>query len=151
VERRRREPPARSRSRDALGARALRTGSKAFADSARAAFTRAEELAPNDGWCSVSRARFELAMRNGVAALEVAQKLTGRYPEACVGHVLSGTALLLLGRRSEARARSRTRSKQRWEEDSRATAGGRGAMLASKRMAPPKGGKRSRRQPARHP
>ena len=136
---------------DALGARALRTGSRAFADSARAAFARAEELAPNDGWQLVSRARFELAMRNGVAALEVAQKITGRYPEAAVGHVLSGTALLLLGRRSEARAAFAHSLDQRWEEDAGPQRAAVAQLLASKRLAPPKAGKRSRRQPARQP
>jgi tetratricopeptide (TPR) repeat protein len=136
---------------DALGARALRTGSKAFADSARAAYARAEELAPNDGWLLVSRARFELAMRNGVAALEVAQKLTGRYPEAAVGHVLSGTALLLLGRKSEARAAFAHSLDRRWEEDAGPQRAAVAQLLASKRMAPPRGSKRTRHQPAGHP
>lgn len=136
---------------DALGARALRTGSRAFADSARAAFARAEALAPNDGWLLVSHARFELAMRNGVAALEVAQQLTGRYPEAAVGHVLSGTALLLLGRKSEARAAFAHSLDQRWEDDAGPQREAVAQLLASKRLAPAKGGRHSRHQPARQP
>lgn len=136
---------------DALGARALRTGSKAYADSARAAFARAEALAPNDGWMLVSRARFELAMRDGVKALEVAQKVTGRYPEAAVGHVMTGTALLLLGRKAEARAAFVQSLTMRWEEDAGAQRDAVVQLLASKRLAPPVGtGKRMRRS-ARSP
>ncbi len=132
---------------DALGARALRTGSTDFADSARAAYVRAERLAPNDGWQLVSHARFELAMRDGVGALEVAQQITGRYPEAAVGHVLSGTALLLLGRVREARAAFKHSLEMRWEEDAGPQRAAVESLLASRRLAPPgKGGKRSKRR-----
>jgi Flp pilus assembly protein TadD len=88
-------------------------------------------------------------MRDGVAALEVAQRLTGRYPEAAVGHVLSGTALLLLGRRAEARTAFEHSLAQRWEEDAGTQREAVVQLLASKRLAPPgKGGRRSRRPPA---
>ena len=133
---------------DALGARALRTGSSAYADSARGAYARAETLAPNDGWLLVAHTRFELAMRNGVAALDVAQRITGRYPEAAVGHVLSGTALLLLERRREARASFEHSLTLRWEDDAGPQRKAVEQLLASKRLASPaRGGKRAKRQP----
>ncbi len=102
---------------DALAARALRTAQKRTADSADAAYARASELAPADGWLLVSRARFQLARRDGVRALEIAQRITGLYPEAAVGHTLSGAALLLLHRPDEARAELLRARSARWEED----------------------------------
>ena len=133
---------------DALGARALRTGAPAYAESARVAFERAEALAPNDGWLLVSHARFELAIRDGVRALEVAQRITGRYPDAAVGHVLSGTSLLLLRRVREARAAFEHSLEVRWEEDAGPQRAAVEQLLASRRLALPKSGKRSRRAPA---
>lgn len=134
---------------EALSARALRTGSPAYADSARSAYARAEALAPNDGWLLVARTRFELANRDGVRALEVAQRITGRYPEAAVGHVLSGTALLLLRRVADARAAFERSLTLRWEQDAGAQREAVVQLLASRRLAlPAKSEKRSKRRPA---
>ena len=102
---------------DALGARALRTGQRAVADSADAAYARASVLAPADGWLLVAHARFQLARRDGVRALAIAQRITALYPEAAVGHTLSGAALILLHRTSEARAELLRARAARWEED----------------------------------
>lgn len=102
---------------DALAASALRTGAQATADSADAAYAGAGALAPADAWLMVAHARFQLARRDGVRALEVAQRITGLYPEAAVGHMLSGAALLLLGRAAEARAELLTARTARWEDD----------------------------------
>ena len=134
---------------DALGARALHTGSSAYGDSARRAFARAEALAPNDGWLLVSHTRFELADRDGKLALEVAQRITGRYPEAAVGHVLSGTALLLLNRVTEARAAFERSLTLRWEEDAGAQRAAVEQLLASRRLNPPaRSAKRASRRSA---
>src|SRR5204863_1221038 len=46
---------------NAVGARAMRVGSEALADSAEAMFARVTTLAPADGWLLASRCRFELA------------------------------------------------------------------------------------------
>jgi predicted Zn-dependent protease len=102
---------------DALAARALRTGRKATADSADVAYALASGLAPVDGWLLVARARFQLARRDGVRALEIAQRITGLYPEAAVGHTLCGAALLLLHRPDEARAELLRARAAHWEED----------------------------------
>jgi O-antigen ligase len=102
---------------DALAARALRTGQKSTADSADVAYALASGLAPVDGWLLVARARFQLARRDGVRALEIAQRITGLYPEAAVGHTLTGAALLLLHRPDEARAELLRARAARWEED----------------------------------
>lgn len=102
---------------DVLGARALRTGQQAVADSATAAYSRAAALAPADGWLLVEHARFQLARRDGVRALEIAQRITGLYPEAAAGHTLAGAALILLDRPGEARAQLLTAREARWEED----------------------------------
>ena len=101
----------------AVGARALRTGSAALADSAEAMFARATSLAPADGWLLVSRIRFELSRRDGEHALASARRLATLYPEAALGHSLSGAALLLLGRTDEARAELLRARSARWEED----------------------------------
>lgn len=102
---------------DALAARALRSGLEPVADSATAAYTRATALAPADGWLLVSHARFQLAHRDGARALEVAQRLTGIYPEAAVGHTLAGAALMLLHRPGAARDELLAARDARWEED----------------------------------
>jgi tetratricopeptide (TPR) repeat protein len=102
---------------NAVGARALRTGSAALADSAEAMFARAASLAPADGWLLVSRIRFELSRRDGEHALASARMLATLYPEAALGHSLSGAALLLLGRTDEARAELLRARSARWEED----------------------------------
>ena len=102
---------------NALGARALRVGSSALADSAEALFARATSMAPADGWLLVSRIRFELARRDGEHALASARMLATLYPEAALGHSLSGAALLLLGRTDEARAELLRARGARWEED----------------------------------
>lgn len=102
---------------DALAARALRSGSTAVAESAGAAYGRAEQLAPADGWVLVAHARFELAHRDGVGALEVAQRLIGIYPEAAAGHTLAGAALMLLHRPAEAVAALERARAARWEDD----------------------------------
>ena len=102
---------------NALGARALRVGSSALADSAEALFARATAMAPADGWLLVSRIRFELARRDGEEALASARMLATLYPEAALGHSLSGAALLLLGRTDEARAELLRARGARWEED----------------------------------
>ncbi len=102
---------------DALAARALRTRQPAVAESAAAAYARATSLAPADGWLLVASARFQLARRDGVRALEIARRLTALYPEAAVGHALSGAALLLLDRPDEARAELARALAARWEED----------------------------------
>ena len=102
---------------DALAARALRAGSAALAESAGVAYRRAEELAPADGWVLVAHARFELAHRDGVRALEVAQRLIGIYPEAAAGHTLAGAALMLLRRPAEAVAALERARGARWEDD----------------------------------
>lgn len=102
---------------DALAARALRTGVASTADSAGKAYARAEALAPVDGWILVAHARFELAHRDGVQALEVAQRLTGLYPEAAAGHTLAGAALLMLKRPGEAMTALRLARDARWEQD----------------------------------
>ena len=47
-------------------------------------------------WLLVASARFQLAHRDGVRALEIAQRITGLYPEAAVGHTLAGAALIVL-------------------------------------------------------
>ena len=113
--------PARAvnveRLANALGTRALRGGSASLADSAHALFERAATMAPSDGWLLVSQARFELARRDGPHALAVAQKLVALYPEAALGHTLSGAALLLLGRTDAARAALLHAMAARWEED----------------------------------
>jgi predicted Zn-dependent protease len=102
---------------DALAARALRTGQKSTADSADAAYSLATGLAPADGWLLVAHARFQLARRDGVRALEIGQRITGLYPEAAVGHTLSGAALILLHRPEAARAELLRARAARWEED----------------------------------
>ena len=102
---------------DALAARALRNGATTTADSARVAYARAESLAPSDGWILVAHARFELAHRDGVHAYEVAQRLTGLYPEAAAGHALTGAALMLLRRPDEALTALRLARGARWEQD----------------------------------
>jgi len=101
----------------ALGSRSLRVGSAALADSAEALFARATAMAPADGWLLVSRIRFELARRDGERALASARRLAALYPEAALGHSLSGAALLLLGRADEARAELISARTARWEED----------------------------------
>jgi len=101
----------------ALGTRALESGSEALADSAEALFARVTALAPADGWLLVSRIRFELSRRDGEHALASAQRLARLYPEAALGHSLSGAALLLLGRADEARAELLRARVARWEED----------------------------------
>jgi hypothetical protein len=102
---------------DALAARALRTGQSRTADSADVAYAQASALAPVDGWLLVARARFQLARRDGVRALEIAQRISGLYPEAAVGHTLCGAALMLLRRPDEARAELLRARSSRWEED----------------------------------
>ena len=102
---------------NAVGARALRVGSTALADSAEALFARATSLAPADGWLLVSRIRFELSRRDGEHALASARMLAELYPEAALGHSLSGAALLLLDRTDEARAELLRARGARWEED----------------------------------
>jgi tetratricopeptide (TPR) repeat protein len=102
---------------DALGERALRARSGGLADSAHALFDRASAMAPADGWLLVSWIRFELARRDGARALDAAQRLARMYPEAAVGHALSGAALLLLGRTDEARESLLRARAARWEED----------------------------------
>ena len=102
---------------DALAARALRTGQQPTADSADAAYAMASGLAPVDGWLLVAHARFQLARRDGRRALEIAQRITGLYPEAAVGHTLAGAALILLQRPDEARAELLRARTARWEED----------------------------------
>lgn len=102
---------------NALAARALATGSANTADSADLSYDRANRLAPVDGWLLVSWIRFHLARRAGARAHELAQRLTALYPEAAVGHTLSGAALLLLGRRTEAREELLLARGARWEED----------------------------------
>ena len=102
---------------DALAARALASGEAATADSATRAYERAVALAPADGWLLVAHARFQLARRDGVRALEVAQRLTGLYPEAAVGHTLAGAALLLQRRTGEARVAFEQSLVSRWESD----------------------------------
>jgi O-antigen ligase len=108
---------AHERLANALAARALRTGSSAAADSADGSYARAAALAPADGWLLVSWIRFQLARRDGVRAHELAERLTGLYPGAAVGHTLAGAALLLLERRTEARAELRQAQAARWEPD----------------------------------
>jgi len=102
---------------NALGARALRVGSSTLADTAEALFARATAMAPADGWLLVSRIRFELARRDGEHALASARMLATLYPEAALGHSLSGGALLLLGRTDEAREELLLARGARWEED----------------------------------
>jgi hypothetical protein len=102
---------------NAVGARALRIGSAALADSAEVLFARVTALAPAEGWLLVSRIRFELARRDGEHALASARRLAALYPEAAMGHSLSGAALLLLGRTGEARAALQQARDARWEED----------------------------------
>jgi len=113
--------PLRSASQvclaDALAARALRTGVASTADSADVAYAHAEALAPADGWVLVAHARFQLARRDGVRALEIAQRLTGLYPEAAAGHTLEGAAYMLLRRPEEAVAALRRARDARWEQD----------------------------------
>ena len=65
----------------------------------------------------MSRIRFELARRDGERARVSAQRLATLYPDAALGHSLSGAALLLLGRDIEARAALRRALAARWEED----------------------------------
>ncbi|HXS83219.1 MAG TPA: hypothetical protein VN896_10925, partial [Methylomirabilota bacterium] len=101
----------------AVGARALMSGSTALADSAEALYARVTAMAPVDAWLLVSRIRFELARRDGERALASARRLAGLYPEAALGHSLSGAALLLLGRPDEARAELLRARGARWEED----------------------------------
>jgi MarR-like DNA-binding transcriptional regulator SgrR of sgrS sRNA len=74
-------------------------------------------LAPADGWLLVAHARFELARRDGVRALVVAQRLSGLYPEAALGHTLAGTAFLLQERPAEARGAFQQALAARWEPD----------------------------------
>jgi Flp pilus assembly protein TadD len=102
---------------DALAARALASHEPALADSTERAYSYAAMLAPADGWLLVAHARFELARRDGVRALLIAQRLTGLYPEAALGHTLAGTALLLLERPGEARAAFQQALAARWEQD----------------------------------
>jgi len=102
---------------NAVGSRALRSGSAALADSAEAMFARSTSMAPADGWLLVSRIRFELARRDGEHALASARRLATLYPEAALGHSLAGGALLLLGRTDEARAELLRARGARWEED----------------------------------
>ena len=133
--------PARAQSfaslGDALAARALRTGQQAVADSATAAYARATALAPADGWLLVESARFQLARRDGVRALEIAQRITGLYPEAAVGHTLAGAALILLDRTGEARAQLLTAREARWEEDAGQQRAAVERLLASVGPVPP--------------
>ena len=102
---------------NAVGTRALRAGSAALADSAEALYARATSQAPADAWLLVSRIRFELARRDGERALASARALATLYPDAALGHSLSGAALLLLGRADEARAELLRARTARWEED----------------------------------
>ncbi len=118
---------------DALAAHALAHGDAAVADSAELAYERASALAPSDGWIMVAHARFELARRDGVRALAVAQRLAGVYPEAAVGHTLAGAALLLQGRAGEARGAFEQALAARWEEDA---SGQRTAVAALARRLP---------------
>jgi len=101
----------------AVGARALMSGSTALADSAEALFARATTMAPVDAWLLVSRIRFELARRDGEHALASAKRLAQLYPEAALGHSLTGAALLLLGRVEDARTELLRARGARWEED----------------------------------
>lgn len=109
--------PAWASLGDALAARALANHDVALADSTERAYSHAERLAPSDGWLLVAHARFALARRDGVRALVVAQRLSGLYPEAALGHTLAGTALLLLERPGEARAAFQQALAARWESD----------------------------------
>jgi O-antigen ligase len=102
---------------NAVGARALRVGSSALADSAEAMFARATSMAPVDAWLIISRIRFELARRDGERALASARTIAALYPDAAIGHSLSGAALLLLGRSDEARAELLRARGAHWEED----------------------------------
>jgi len=74
-------------------------------------------MAPVDAWLLVSRIRFELARRDGEHALASAQRLAQLYPEAALGHSLTGAALLLLGRVEDARTELLRARGARWEED----------------------------------
>ena len=111
---------AHERLANALAARSLRSGAPAAADSADGSYGRAATLAPADGWVLVSWIRFHLARRDGARAYELAQRLTGLYPGAAVGHTLAGAALLLLERRAEARAELQLAQQARWEPDASA-------------------------------
>lgn len=108
---------AHERLGNALAARATLNGSRETADSADASYEGASRLAPADGWLLVSWIRFQLARRDGVRAYELSQRLIALYPEAAVGHTLSGAALLLLGKTSEAREELQRAKGTRWEED----------------------------------
>jgi O-antigen ligase len=121
---------------EALAARAQVTGAEAFADSAEAAYARAERLAPGNGWLLVAHARFELERRNGTRALEVAQRIVDLYPEAALGHVLSGSSLILLGRRDDARAAFGRALEARWEPDAGPQRRAVEELLASGALAP---------------
>jgi len=122
---------------EALAARARATGAEAFADSAEAAYARAEALAPGEGRLLVAHARFELERREGARALEVAQRIVGLYPEAALGHVLSGSSLILLERRAEARTAFQRALESRWEPDATAQREAVERLLASDALAPP--------------
>jgi Flp pilus assembly protein TadD len=102
---------------NALGTRALRAGSVSLADSAEALFARADAMAPADGWLLVAHIRFLLERRDGPRALAAAQRLAALYPDAALGHSLTGAALLLLGRDGEARDALKRAETARWEED----------------------------------